>query len=75
MFGNTPPCDHTCGKHDRIFIILDGELKMMGVDPRFLVVMGGDADQLRLRKGEVSHDDHQIDWSSGSNTLPLERRL
>ena len=59
-----------------LLVVADGQLKMSGVDPQFLVVPGGVAGQLVYFSGQVLHDGSQVHWGACSYTLgivaPLE---
>ena len=59
----------SCQKFVQLLVVTDGELKMAGVDPLFLVVTGGVASQLKDLSSEVLHDGSQVNRGASTDTL------
>ena len=53
----------------QFLIVADGQLKVTGDDPSFLVITGSIASQLKDLSSKVFHDGSQVDWSSGTHSL------
>ena len=60
---------HSVAEFHELFVVLDGELKMSGVDSTLLVFLGGVASELDDLGGEVLEDSGQVDGSTGADAV------
>ena len=74
MLGRTSPCAMVTPHKNlfqQILVVADGQLKMAGVDPLFLLAASGVAGQLANLSCEVLHHGRQVDGSAGTSPAPL----